>query len=371
MGLRWVKENIAYFGGNPEKVTIFGNSYGSMAISGHLMSPMSKGLFQRAICQSGEQIMPSILSQNPLSTARTLAQKLNCTGNSTADILSCFVQMDGDTLVLSSHDMPFTFSVEPEGSLSDTILPDSPLNLLRSGQLNSVPLMIGATSGEGLPYSLPILISPELTSYFNDHWEIAAVEALILKSVPGLKDPERIANAAREFYIGSANISRAIETNLTAMMSDRTFIHPAALVADFHKKARNHIHNQTEDQIYVYYFNKQSDKSYADPVLIEYGSDKFLGAGHADELQYIFPYESFSYIPTDSPHFNFSRMLVRLWASFADSGIPSGAYNNVEWQPINTKPYGWFRLDENPQMINTLGNRMEFWDSFNSTDLYV
>ena len=53
MAMKWVQENIADFGGNPDSVTIFGESAGALSASTHLLSPMSEGLFQRAILQSG------------------------------------------------------------------------------------------------------------------------------------------------------------------------------------------------------------------------------------------------------------------------------------------------------------------------------
>ena len=57
--MTWVQENIAYFGGNPNSVTIFGESAGSLSVAMHLLTPKSNGLFHRAIMQSGTAIAPS------------------------------------------------------------------------------------------------------------------------------------------------------------------------------------------------------------------------------------------------------------------------------------------------------------------------
>ena len=56
--LRWVQQNIAHFGGNPDRVTIFGESAGGISVSSHVVSPMSKGLFHRAIMESGVALLP-------------------------------------------------------------------------------------------------------------------------------------------------------------------------------------------------------------------------------------------------------------------------------------------------------------------------
>ena len=57
--MSWVQENIAYFGGNPNSVTIFGESAGSLSVAMHLLTPKSNGLFHKAIMQSGTAIAPS------------------------------------------------------------------------------------------------------------------------------------------------------------------------------------------------------------------------------------------------------------------------------------------------------------------------
>ena len=63
--LRWVQQNIAYFGGNPGQVTIFGASAGGTSVSSLVVSPMSKGLFHRAIMQSGVALLPDLISDTP------------------------------------------------------------------------------------------------------------------------------------------------------------------------------------------------------------------------------------------------------------------------------------------------------------------
>jgi len=95
------------------------------------------------------------------------------------------------------------------------------------------------------------------------------------------------------------------------------------------------------------------------------------GASHADELQLLFPYDDFPYIPLDSVHANMSLTMVKLWVSFAENGEPSGTTN--EWLPIvaNEKPYKFFELNSNSfKMVDPVGERMKFWDGFNLTDLY-
>ncbi|XP_051686075.2 cocaine esterase-like [Oryctolagus cuniculus] len=62
--LRWVQQNIAHFGGNPGRVTIFGESAGAISVSAHVLSPMSQGLFHGAIMESGVVLLPSLITSS-------------------------------------------------------------------------------------------------------------------------------------------------------------------------------------------------------------------------------------------------------------------------------------------------------------------
>ena len=61
--LRWVQQNIAHFGGNRDRVTIFGESAGGTSVSSHVVSPMSQGLFHGAIMESGVALLPDLISE--------------------------------------------------------------------------------------------------------------------------------------------------------------------------------------------------------------------------------------------------------------------------------------------------------------------
>ena len=100
--LRWVKKNIASFGGNPNCVTITGYSAGAWSVSLHLLSPMSKGLFHRAISMSGSSVYQTPLQRGQKNLAVKQAKLLNCPTDSTANILACLntktAQQIGDSL---------------------------------------------------------------------------------------------------------------------------------------------------------------------------------------------------------------------------------------------------------------------------------
>ena len=81
MALKWVNANIEYFGGNPDSVTLFGESAGSLSVALQLLSPLSNGLFQRAVMQSGEalnHVWSPISQKQALQFENLLAKELNC-----------------------------------------------------------------------------------------------------------------------------------------------------------------------------------------------------------------------------------------------------------------------------------------------------
>lgn len=89
IALRWIQDNIESFGGDPNAVTIMGYSAGAMSVTLHLISPMSRGLFQRAIVMSGSSIAQWNIPTNQLDLAKKQARLLNCKDDSIEEIMHC------------------------------------------------------------------------------------------------------------------------------------------------------------------------------------------------------------------------------------------------------------------------------------------
>lgn len=142
--LRWVKANIAAFGGDPNRVTLAGQSAGAMAIHDLLASPLAAGLFERVIIQSG---LPNIRPATPLATAEKSGAALARSRN--AGSLEALRALPAATLLGPAKPEGPRFGPIVDGML----LPDAPEKRTASGQFTDTPVMIGMVADEGSAFS--------------------------------------------------------------------------------------------------------------------------------------------------------------------------------------------------------------------------
>ncbi len=169
--LQWVRDNIAAFGGDPDNVTIFGESGGGAKVSIMMSSPLAKGLFHRAICESGTAM--AILLSKPLvnieNSGKTLFEKLGI--DSAVDPLEQARAIPFIEIIKASQAIegPSTPTNRPafvwDAAVDGWVLPESPENTFKSGSCNAVPLIVSANLGEltgpgplVMPYIIPAYI---------------------------------------------------------------------------------------------------------------------------------------------------------------------------------------------------------------------
>lgn len=166
--MRWVKKNISAFGGDPRRVTIFGESAGAMSVCTQMTSPLSKGLFQQVISESSLFIDRGLLmhATRPLVQAERIGQRyatnLGCGG--ATDVLAAMRAKPVDELI-SKHLLE-----GPGLFLSDAlfmpvidgyVLPQEPGDVFARGEQSAVPLLIGSNSEEGNLFTFAKLITLE------------------------------------------------------------------------------------------------------------------------------------------------------------------------------------------------------------------
>lgn len=172
LALQWVRQNIHAFGGDGKNITVFGESAGAGSVHLHMLSDMSKGLFDKAIVQSGSALAPwcNIPRKN---WSERIAKKLGWDGEGGALKLVEFLRKaTAEELVLAQEirndeekrdwlDLVWGPSVEPYVS-EQCFLAKNPFDLNKSAWSNDIPLIIGGTTEEGLLFYREVTADPEL-----------------------------------------------------------------------------------------------------------------------------------------------------------------------------------------------------------------
>lgn len=318
LALEWVRDNIAKFGGDPNKVTIFGQSAGGASVDFHILSRKSKGLFHRAISQSGTALAVWAIDRPNVARNKAvkLAWRLGSKALTNDALLKFFYDVDARKLTeygsnITSVDLPFKPTLESVGPVNQMFLTKCPIKILKSGEYNQVPHMLGYLKDETLAFL------PSLISLFDNMDDPAGfLEDLGLDSGPILDSLQRYPNAI---------------TNIT-IFTDLFFVAPI----DY----KQQLISNSQYPVYYYRYTFDYDKSlhkiiYKVPV---------NGSAHSDELPMLFYSDYFEVDPKEnSTREEVQSRMTRLWTNFAKYGnpTPNGAQDallNVEWP--DSRPNG-------------------------------
>lgn len=148
LALKWVKEHISRFGGDPNNVTIFGMSAGSMAVTLHLVSTLSKGLFHKAIAMSGSAT--SHFDIDNLYWTRKLAKEIDCPQYNEIDMVECLREVKWQTIVNKCAEWTDygIINMKWNYAIDGYFLKEHPSELFRKGNYSRVPLIVGFTKNE-------------------------------------------------------------------------------------------------------------------------------------------------------------------------------------------------------------------------------
>lgn len=252
LALQWVQRNIARFGGDSKKVLLFGESAGATSTHLHVMSPLSRGLFQKALLQSGTAMPTWAFSGLPRIIAENYARKVGCPTTDDSFILNCFETMDWEDLV--GHQTSIHIPLDEKDlfgpSLDGKFLTKSPYAILRDRNYPPIPIMIGVNENEGNVRSARFEAMPELIEKLNDDWNNQLANLL---SFEKRISPEHTQILKRKYFPAKKlqNDPQGFRRNLTKFVSEGGFYYPLHTTALEHANAGA--------QTYLYYYNYTSN----------------------------------------------------------------------------------------------------------------
>ncbi|XP_063220696.1 esterase E4-like isoform X2 [Bacillus rossius redtenbacheri] len=344
--LKWVQTNIAQFGGDKARVTIFGQSSGAASVDYLMLSPAAKGLFHGVIAHSGNAIDRWTYAEPNLSRERALllGRVLGLTTNDEDELARFLKAASVEQLVssqlgalteedlLRSVDIPFQpTKEEPSAHSRDIFLPDSPINILKSGRYQHVPYITGFTSAETKMSYTALISNESLWEELSRKMEQFVPPDLGLPL--GSSKSLELAAEIKNMYFGEGALTTNNIQDLVTLATDEWFILGA-------RRSARHLLRTSSAPVYVYQFSYVGDISLSQ--FCDYGYP-FRGAAHTDDLGHLFWIKRINSKPSSKDE-AIRNLMTTMWTNFAKTGNPTEGLN-VSWNPFNLNSQTYLDID--------------------------
>ncbi|XP_006890399.1 PREDICTED: neuroligin-1 isoform X1 [Elephantulus edwardii] len=352
--LRWTSENIGFFGGDPLRITVFGSGAGGSCVNlltlshyseGNRWSNSTKGLFQRAIAQSGTALSSWSVSFQPAKYARMLATKVGCNVSDTVELVECLQKKPYKELV-DQDIQPARYHIAFGPVIDGDVIPDDPQILMEQGEFLNYDIMLGVNQGEGLKFVENIVDSDDGISASDFDFAVSN----FVDNLYGYPEGKDVLRETIKFMYTDWADRHNPETRrktLLALFTDHQWVAPAVATADLHSNFGSPTY------FYAFYHHCQTDQVPA-----------WADAAHGDEVPYVLGIPMIG--PTELFPCNFSKNDVMLsavvmtyWTNFAKTGDPNQPVPQ-DTKFIHTKPnrfeeVAWTRYSQKDQLYLHIG----------------
>lgn len=316
MAIKWVKENAKHFGGDPENIILMGASAGAYSVSLHMVSPLSKGLFRRAIIQSGSAIHPFFMDDNAAlyQNSQLVAELVGCTNDTMTlktdpkSVISCLKLKPKDAFTKAEKNLVGTKPALFYPRVNDEFLPNSSVSdFFRTGNFRkNIDVLIGFTKEEGT-----LLIMAALPEFFGNYGQnyandMSKIRSLTFSRAMLMSMEQPNASEITSFYSSQVKNRTSAEymKMLANIFGDFTIACGTVFLADYLSAKTN--------SLYFYKFDFHTSSS---PMA------DWIGTTHLDDIQYVFgnPYhDNFT-----TKEVELSHRLMDRWSAFAWTGNPN------------------------------------------------
>ncbi|XP_070626695.1 carboxylesterase 5A isoform X3 [Bos indicus] len=337
--LIWVQENIEFFGGDPRCVTIFGESAGAISVSSLILSPMTKGLFHRAIMESGVAIIPYLKAPDyeRNDDLQTIASICDCSASDSIALLQCLrAKSSKELLSINQKTKSFTRVVD------GLFFPNEPLDLLAQKLFHLVPSIIGVNNHE-CGFLLPMKEFPEILWGSNKSLALQLIHSVLHIPV------QYLYLVANEYFHNKHSLVD-IRNRFLDLLGDVFFVIPGLVTAQYHTDAGA--------PVYFYEFQHR-------PQCLKDRKPSFVKADHTDEIRFVFGGAFLKgnivmFEEATEEEKGLSRKMMRYWANFARTGNPNG--KGLPLWPAYRQSEEYLQLDLNISVGQRLKElELKFW----------
>ncbi|XP_017489752.1 PREDICTED: esterase B1-like isoform X1 [Rhagoletis zephyria] len=323
LALQWIHENIAHFNGDPNNVTLFGESAGAASVHLHTMAPHANKLFHKAIMQSGAANMEWVFQLTPQNKVRGLCELLGCQSRDTRDMLN-FLQSHekvtplnvlANTLPLLSSDerrrglpLPFGPVVEDQSS-SDRFISMPVMERMRKKDTLAMPIIMGYNSAEGIMMLINAI--RKIEDIDQD------LSRFVPRNIPlhtDHNDIQYLAQKLRDFYFNGKNITHEQFDAMTNLLTDYHFM------VDTQLALKLQLEHQPRAPIFFYRYDYCGGR---DLYKRFFQLEQIPGACHGDELHYLFQTPGVDPRKFEECDRQNIKRLSALWANFARHNMPT------------------------------------------------